>query len=443
MARIDELLAELRRLHPRLIDLSLGRIERLLDKLGRPQDRLPPVIHIAGTNGKGSVAAMLKAMFEAAGRRVHVYTSPHLVRFNERIRLAGNGTPAQPIDEAILADLLERVARVNAGDPITYFEITTAAALVAFAEAPADAAILEVGLGGRLDATNVVRQPRLAIITPISIDHADKLGGTLASIAAEKAGILKAGVPAVVSQQPEEAMPAIRAAAARVGAPLRVWGEDFEGFEQRGRLVFQRPDIVLDMAKPSLIGRHQIVNAATAVAAALELGELGLDERAIERGLVSTEWPARMQLLNGGPITAGVGTGSEVWLDGGHNPAGGAAIAQTLADLEERAPKPLHLIFGMMGLKDAAGFLAPFRGLAREVVTVPIPGAHEAPYSPERLAQIARDLGFASAAAAGVEDAINRLERKDASAKRILICGSLYLAGQVLAKQAGVEPQAN
>ncbi|HXF54098.1 MAG TPA: folylpolyglutamate synthase/dihydrofolate synthase family protein [Hyphomicrobiaceae bacterium] len=443
MARIDELLAELRRLHPRLIDLSLKRIERLLDKLGRPQECLPPVIHIAGTNGKGSVAAMLRAMFEAAGRRVHVYTSPHLVRFNERIKLAGSGTPAQPINEEVLANLLERVAQVNAGDPITYFEITTAAAFVAFAEAPADAAILEVGLGGRLDATNVVRQPRLTIITPISIDHADKLGGTLASIAAEKAGILKAGVPAVVSQQPEEAMPVIRAAAARVGAPLRVWGEDYEGFEQRGRLVFQRPDILLDMAKPSLIGRHQIVNAATAVAAALELGEFGLDERAIERGLVSAEWPARMQLLNGGPITVGVGPGSEVWLDGGHNPAGGAALAQTLADLEERAPKPLHLIVGMMGLKDAAGFLAPFRGLAREVVTVPIPGAHEAPYSPERLAQIAGDLGFASAAAAGVEDAITRLERKDAAAKRILICGSLYLAGQVLAKQMGVEPQAN
>jgi dihydrofolate synthase/folylpolyglutamate synthase len=443
MARIDELLADFRRLHPRLIDLSLMRIERLLDKLGRPQDRLPPVIHIAGTNGKGSVAAMLKAMLEAAGRRAHVYTSPHLVRFNERIKLAGSGGVARPIEENALALLLERVARVNAGDPITYFEITTAAALVAFAEAPADAAILEVGLGGRLDATNVVRRPRLSIITPVSLDHADKLGETLVSIVAEKAGILKPGVPAVVSQQAEEAMPVIRAAAERVGAPLKVWGEDFEAFEQRGRLVFQQPDILLDMARPSLIGRHQIINAATAVAAALELGELGLDERSIERGLVAAEWPARMQRLNGGPVTAAARPGSEVWLDGGHNPAGGAAIAQTLADLEERAPKPLHLILGMMGLKDAAGFLAPFRGLAREVVAVPIPGAHEAPHSPDRLAQIARGLGFESGTASDVEDAIRRVERDDGVAKRILICGSLYLAGHVLALQTGAKQQAN
>jgi dihydrofolate synthase/folylpolyglutamate synthase len=238
-------------------------------------------------------------------------------------------------------------------------------------------------------------------------------------------------------------MPVIRAAADRVGAPLKVWGEDFEAFEQRGRLVFQQPDILLDMARPSLIGRHQIINAATAVAAALELGELGLDERSIERGLVAAEWPARMQRLNGGPVTAAARPGSEVWLDGGHNPAGGAAIAQTMADLEERAPKPLHLILGMMGLKDAAGFLVPFRGLAREVVTVPIPGAHEAPHSPEHLAEIARGLGFPSRAAGGVEGAIRLLESEDASPKRILICGSLYLAGHVVALQTGQQVQAN
>ena len=443
MARIDELLSDFRRLHPRLIDLSLSRIERLLDKLGRPQDRLPPVIHIAGTNGKGSVAAMLEAMLEAAGRRVHVYTSPHLVRFNERIRLARSRCGARPIAEDRLALLLERVARVNAGDPITFFEITTAAALVAFAEEPADAAILEVGLGGRLDATNVVERPRLSIITPVSLDHADKLGDTLANIAAEKAGILKPGVLAVVSQQSDEVMPVIRSAAGRVGAALKVWGEDYEAFEQRGRLVFQQPDVLLDLAKPALIGRHQIVNAATSVAAALELADLGLEERAIERGLVTAEWPARMQRLNGGPLTALLRPGSELWLDGGHNPAGGVAIAQTLADLEERAPKPLYLILGMMGLKDAAGFLAPFRGLAREVVTVPIPGAHEAPHSPERLAQIARGLGLESIATAGVEEAIRRIEESEASAKRIMICGSLYLAGHVLALQTGAELQAN
>jgi dihydrofolate synthase/folylpolyglutamate synthase len=443
MARIDEQLSEFKRLHPRLIDLSLTRIERLLDKLGRPQDRLPPAIHIAGTNGKGSVAAMLQAMLEAAGRSAHVYTSPHLVRFNERIKLGRSEQAARPMEEDRLVLVLERVGRVNAGDPITFFEIVTAAALVAFAETPADAVILEVGLGGRLDATNVVKEPRLSIITPVSLDHTDKLGDTLASIAAEKAGILKADVPAVVAQQDEEAMAVIRAVAERVGAPLKVWGEDYDAFEQRGRLVFQQPDVLLDLPMPALIGRHQIINAATAIAAALELDDFGLDERAIERGLVAAEWPARMQWLTGGPLTAGLGPGSEVWLDGGHNPAGGAAIAQTMADLEERAPKPLYLILGMMGLKDAAGFLVPFRGLAREVVTVPIPGAHEAPHSPEHLAEIARGLGFASRAAGGVEGAIRLLESEDASPKRILICGSLYLAGQVLALQTGQQVQAN
>jgi dihydrofolate synthase/folylpolyglutamate synthase len=443
MARIDELLSDLRRLHPRLIDLSLSRIERLLDKLGRPQDRLPPVIHIAGTNGKGSVAAMLAAMLEAAGRRVHVYTSPHLVRFNERMKLAGGEPRAWPIEEDRLVETFERVARTNAGDAITFFEITTAAAFVAFAEAPADAAILEVGLGGRLDATNVVKRPRLSILTPISFDHADKLGDTLAKIAAEKAGILKPAVPAVVSQQADEVMPVIRGIAERVGAPLKVWGQDYDAFEQRGRLLFQQPDVLLDLPKPALIGRHQIVNAATAVAAALELAELGLDERAIEQGLVTAQWPARMQRLNGGPLTAGLRPGSELWLDGAHNPAGGAAIAQTLADFEERAPKPLYLIIGMMGLKDAAGFLAPFRGLAREVVTVPIPGAHEAPHSPHTLAQIARRLAFKSEAASGVQEAIRHIEDGEAAAKRIMICGSLYLAGHVLALQTGAELQAN
>jgi dihydrofolate synthase/folylpolyglutamate synthase len=347
------------------------------------------------------------------------------------------------MEEDRLVLLLERVARVNAGDPITFFEIVTAAALVAFAEAPADAVILEVGLGGRLDATNVVREPRLSIITPVSLDHTDKLGATLASIAAEKAGILKAGVPAVIAQQDEEAMAVIRAVAERAGAPLRVWGEDYDAFEQRGRLVFQQPDVLLDLPMPALIGRHQIINAATATAAALELDDFGLDERAIERGLVTAEWPARMQRFTGGPVAAGLRPGSEVWLDGGHNPAGGAAIAQTMADLEERAPKPLYLIVGMMGLKDAAGFLAPFRGLARAVVTVPIPGAHEAPHSPENLAQIARGLGFTSRTAASIEDAIREAEAGDSPAKRILICGSLYLAGHVLALQTGQQVQAN
>jgi dihydrofolate synthase / folylpolyglutamate synthase len=443
MPTSDDLLAELKRLHPLLIDLSLERIQRLLAKLGNPQDRLPPVIHIAGTNGKGSTTAFLKAMFEANGRRVHVYTSPHLVRFHERVQIASQDGKARAIGEAQLVDLLRRVEQVNGGDPMTFFEITTAAAFQVFAETPADALILEVGLGGRLDATNVIARPALAIITPVSMDHADKLGDTVAQIAWEKAGILKAGAKAVISRQSPVVLDVIRARAEAIGAPLIVWGEHFDAFEQRGRLVFQRADQLLDLPKPALLGRHQIVNAGTAVAAALELRWLGLDESTIERGLVEAEWPARMQRLKAGPLTGLLRPGSELWLDGGHNRAGGEALAQTLAEFEERSSKPLHLIVGMMGQKDAAGFLGPFRGLARHVVTVPITGAHEAPHPPTVLAAIARGLGFVSESAADVINAIGLVEASDDAPKRILICGSLYLAGHVLALQEGVAQQPN
>ena len=288
---------------------------------------------------------------------------------------------------------------------MTFFEITTAAAFLAFAEQPADAVLLEVGLGGRLDATNVVARPRLTVITQVSIDHADKLGDTLAKIAAEKAGILKRGIRGVISQQPEEAMEAIRAVAGAVGAPLSVWGEDYDAFEQSGRLLFHREDGLLDLPSPALLGRHQIVNAGTAVAAAVTSTDLGLSEAAIAAGLTRAEWPARMQRLDGGLLAAALNPGTELWLDGGHNPAGGAAIAQSLADLEERSSKPLHLIVGMMGQKDAAGFLAPFRGLARDIVVVPITVAHEAPQPPDALGRIALALGFRAELAADVPDA--------------------------------------
>jgi dihydrofolate synthase / folylpolyglutamate synthase len=439
----SHLLAELKTLHPKLIDLSLGRIERLLVKLGSPHERLPPVVHIAGTNGKGSVTAYLKAMCEAAGLRVHVYTSPHLVRFHERIVLAGPpGSAAQPIGEAALVDVLTRTQAVNDGDDITQFEITTAAALLAFAEHPADVLLLEVGLGGRLDATNVVARPRLCVITPVSLDHAEKLGPTVAAIAAEKAGILKPGVTAVIAQQSDDAAGVIMETAARVGAPCILWGEAFDAYEQRGRLIVQREDQLLDLPLPALLGRHQIVNAGTAVAAALALRDLGLDERAIERGLATVRWPARMQRLDTGPLPALLKPGSELWLDGGHNPAAGHVLAQTLADLEERSPRPLHLIVGMMGLKDAAGFLRPFCGLAKDVIAVPIPGAHEAPHAPDVLAEAARSIGLRAHVARNVAQAIEQLERQP-GAKRILICGSLYLAGQVLALQEGVVAQGN
>lgn len=439
----DRLLAELKLLHPKLIDLSLGRVLRLLGKLGDPHKRLPPVIHVAGTNGKGSVTAYLAAMIEAAGQRAHVYTSPHLVRFHERIRLAGSDGASSPIDEAGLIDVLTRARRANDGDDITQFEITTAAALLAFAERPADFLLLEVGLGGRLDATNVVDRPALSVITPVSIDHADKLGATLEAIAAEKAGILKRGVKAVVAEQEEAAGAVIRSEAERIGASLIVWGEDFDAFKQRGRLVVQTQDQVLDLPLPALVGPHQIVNAGTAVAAALEVPGLDISERAIERGLLTARWPARMQRLDGGPFFAPHNAATELWLDGGHNPAAGRVLAQTLADLEERAPKPAHLVVGMLGLKDAAGFLAPFRGIARSVLTVPIPGAHEAPFSPEALAEVARLVGLNAEPTIGVESAVRRIEQLHAGPKRILICGSLYLAGHVLALREGVEPQAN
>ena len=442
-----KLLAEMKLLHPLLIDLSLGRVVRLLGKLGDPHKRLPPVVHIAGTNGKGSVTAYLKAILEAAGARVHVYTSPHLVRFHERIELAGPGRRAAPIGEETLVDVLTRTQATNGADDVTQFEITTAAAFLAFAEHPADVLLLEVGLGGRLDATNVVDRPVLDVITPISLDHAEKLGATLPKIAAEKAGILRSGIPAVISQQEPEAEDVIRAEALRLGAPLIVWGEQFDAYEQRGRLVVQLEDLLLDLPLPGLVGRHQVVNAGTAVAAALRLAtdlpQLGIDERAIEQGLTSVRWPARMQRLDAGPLPSLLKSGSELWLDGGHNPAAGRALAQTMADLEERAPKPLHLIVGMMGLKDAGGFLTAFRGLASHVVTVPIPGAHEAPHAPETLAETAREVGLKAESVADVATALKRTDVYAPGPKRILICGSLYLAGHVLGLQEGVEPQAN
>ncbi len=443
MRTSDELLSELKRLHPRLIDLSLGRIEALLAKLGHPERHLPRVIHVAGTNGKGSVTAFLKAMLRAAGKRVHTYTSPHLVRFHERIELADADGRTSPIGEAELVDRLTEVQRINGGEEITFFEITTAAALLAFAERPADAVILEVGLGGRLDATNVVARPALSVITPVSIDHTDKLGGTLTEIAGEKAGILKPLVPAVLSMQPPEALEVVRGRAQALAAPLTVWGEDYEAFEQRGRLVFQSAERLLDLPPPALLGQHQIANAGTAVAAALRLeSSLGLTVRAIERGLIEAHWPARMQRLDNGILSRLVAPGSELWLDGGHNAAGGQAIAQTLAELEERAPKPVCLIAGMLAQKDATGFLEHFRGLVRRVVTVAIPGS-DAALAPDALAALATSVGLDAEPASDVEGAIRRLQEAEARPLRILICGSLYLAGHVLALQEGVEAQAN
>ena len=443
MAKSDKLLADLKFLHPRLIDLSLGRIEVLLGKLGDPHTKLPPVVHIAGTNGKGSVAAYLRAIMEAAGYRVHVYISPHLVRFHERISLATPEGPSKPIAEDALVDVLTRAQAVNDGDDITQFEITTAAALLAFSETPADVLLLEVGLGGRLDATNVVAKPALSIITTISMDHADKLGDSLDKIAAEKAGIIKQTVPCVVSQQDVGPLAVIDQVAHDVGAPLIAWGRDFEAFEQRGRLIFQRDDQLIDLPMPVLHGRHQVINAGTAIAGALELKAFNIDTDAIEAGLRTVSWPARMQRLDSGPLLTRVSQGTELWLDGGHNAAAGKVLAQTMADLDERSDKPVHLVTGMLALKDAKAFLAPFSGLARHVMAVPIPGADEGSHAPDILARAAEDVGLRAETSTTVEAALARLEHQFPGPKRILICGSLYLAGHVLALQEGLTPEAD
>jgi dihydrofolate synthase / folylpolyglutamate synthase len=427
----DVLLDRLKWLYPVTIELSLDRLHRLLAKLGDPHKRMGPVVHIAGTNGKGSTCAYLAAMATAAGLRAHWYSSPHLVSFHERIRLAHNPDLPTSISEQKLVEYLNRVEQINAGDSITFFEITTAAAFLAFAEHPADLVILEVGLGGRFDATNVIEQPLACVITPISIDHAEYLGDTLAKIAGEKAGILKRGVIAIIASQTDDALDTIRAVAQRVGAPLVLAGEDFDAYEQRGRLVFQNTATLLDLPKPALIGRHQIGNAGSAIAAALEIP--GMSKAAIEQGLTSVQWPARMQRLTGGALSALVPSPSELWLDGGHNPAGGQALAQTLADLEERASKPLIMIVGMMGAKDATGFLTPFATLARQVITVPVPATHEAPMKPALLAKAATNLGLPASTAMGVLDALSIANSLTTDAKRVLICGSLYLAGHVLA----------
>lgn len=443
MPTSDQLLAELKLLHPKLIDLSLGRIERLLERLGDPHHRLPPVIHIAGTNGKGSTSAFLKEILVAAGLRVHAYTSPHLIRFHERIALANEDGETHPIGDNALIDILTRTQAANSGNDITQFEITTAAALLAFSETPADVLILEVGLGGRLDATNVIAKPALTVITPVSLDHCDKLGSTLAKIASEKAGILKPGVTAIVAQQEEEARETIINQAERIGAPTRAWGQDFTAHEQHGRLVYQGPEALFDLPLPSLMGPHQLINAGTAIATVLALDDDRIDEKTLQTGLTQVHWPARLQRLCDGPLPSLLSATGELWLDGGHNPAAGVVLAQALADLEDRSPKPLHLIVGMMSLKDAEGFLSPFRGLAAEVIAVPVPGSLETPLEPKALAVAAEHAGLASHTAASVESALRQVELRRPGAKRVLICGSLYLAGHVLALQEGVEPQAN
>lgn len=405
-------------LHPKVIDLTLDRVHRLLSALDHPERRIPPVIHIAGTNGKGSTLAMIRAGLEAAGQPVHAYTSPHLARFHERIRLAGT-----LISEPALAALLDECVTANGNDPITFFEITTCAAFLAFARTPADWTLLEVGLGGRLDATNVIAAPRLTVITPVSLDHQQYLGETVAEIAGEKAGILKRRVPCIVGPQTDEGLAVIEARAARLGVPLLAHGQHWHIGEDRGRMIYQDDSGLLDLPLPNLPGPHQIQNAGAAIAA---LRHLGFDAAVCEAAVTQAVWPARMQRLRQGPLVAAAPR-AELWLDGGHNPAGGEALAATLARMPER---PTHLICGMLNTKDIGGYLRPLARHADSLTAVSIPGEKNTLPAEETQAA-ARAAGLSATMAGSVQDAVNRIAGADPEA-RILICGSLYLAGQVL-----------
>jgi len=428
---LGEVMARLCALHPRRIDLGLERMQGLLERLDHPERKLPPVIHVAGTNGKGSTIAYLRAILAAAGLRVHVYTSPYLVRINECFRLgrAGGGTL---VSDDELSTALEHCERANAGAPITIFEIETAAAFCLFAQHPADVVLLEVGLGGRLDATNVIETPLVTVIAPVSMDHTEFLGDTLTAIAFEKAAIIKRGVAAVCAEQAPEAMAVIEAQARGLRAPLHAAGQQWHVNVECGRLVYQDDRGLMDLAAPRLFGRHQFDNAGLAIATLRAQQAFRIEPAAFEAGIVNAEWPARMQRLASGALVELAPRGCEVWLDGGHNAEGGRVVAAALGDLEERVSRPLVVIVGMMGNKDANAFLANFAGLTRHIIAVQIPDRdHAMPL--DRLADAVRQLGMRVETAPGVEAALRSLAGLAYEVPpRILITGSLYLAGHVL-----------
>lgn len=417
-ATSDVILERMMALHPKIIDLTLDRMLRLLDALGNPQDQLPPVIHIAGTNGKGSTQAMIRAGLEAAGKTVHAYTSPHLARFHERIRLAG-----ELISEEALTAVLDECYAANGGENITYFEITTCAALLAFSRTPADYTLLEVGLGGRLDATNVVANPVATVITPVDLDHQQFLGETLPEIAGEKAGIIKRRVPCIVGPQQEEGLEVIEAVAARHMAPLGIYGQHWHAYREAGRMVYQDEQGLLDLPLPRLPGVHQVQNAGGAIAT---LRLLGFDAVACEAAVTKAYWPARMQRLKTGPLAEAAGD-AELWLDGGHNPAAGRALASVLDEL----PKvPTYLICGMLNTKDIEGYLRPLLPHVSGLHAVSIPDT-VATLPAADTARAAKAVGMAAKEAPDVATALHEIVAKDPKA-RILICGSLYLAGNIL-----------
>lgn len=414
----DVILDRMMALHPKVIDLTLDRMWRLLDALGNPQENLPSVIHIAGTNGKGSTQAMIRAGLEGAGHKVHAYTSPHLARFHERIRLAGD-----LIAEDALTDLLDRCYAANGGENITYFEITTCAAILAFAETPADYLLLEVGLGGRLDATNVVDKPAVTVITPVDLDHQQFLGDTLAEIAGEKAGIIKSGVPCVVGPQKDEGMDVIERQGQRLSAPMSIYRQHWHVSTERDRLIYQDETGLLDLPMPALRGPHQILNAGAALSA---LRILGMGDAAFEAAMTNASWPARMQRLTEGRLVEKL-AGQELWLDGGHNPAAGQALADTIAALPKRET---HLICGMINTKDVAGFLRPMATIADSLTAVGIPGEPNA-VDAAAIVSAAESVGIRAVSAEEIDSALSAISRSQPNA-RVVICGSLYLAGHIL-----------
>ena len=437
-AEVEAALAAMTALHPKKIDLGLDRIERVLKTLGNPQNRLPPTVHIAGTNGKGSTVSFVRAMAEAGGLKCHVYISPHLVHFRERITIA-----SEEISDTQLLDVLERVRAANNDQPLSFFEATTAAALLAFSETPADICIIEVGLGGRYDATNVISRPAAIGITPIDMDHAEFLGRDLAGIAREKAGIMKHFVPAAIGKQGEEVNAVLDAEANKLSVKPRYFGQDFRAYRQHGRLVYEDENSLMDLPLPGLVGEHQIMNAGLAIALARLMQ---LSERAIEGGLKNVTWPARMQNLTIGPFAEMViESGGELWLDGGHNPHAARAVASAMAEMESKTPRPLILVTGILANKDIGGFLDAFEGLASAVIGVSIEG--HSSLAPETLRELAQARGMGGQVASNLTDAVQRaintgeaLSRQNKNqpiiAPRVLICGSLYLAGEVL-KQNG------
>ena len=421
-AAVDAALARLTGLYPKIIDLSLGRMEALLEKLGHPERKLPPVIHVAGTNGKGSTVAYMRAIAEAAGLKVHAITSPHLVRFAERIRLAGS-----LIDENLLLQLLEHVETANAGKPITFFEVTTAVAFLSFSQVPADVVLLETGLGGRFDATNVIARPRVTALSSISMDHMQYLGPTLTLIAGEKAAIMKPGVPCVSVAQRREAALVIAAAAEATGAPLKLQNHEWTISEKRsGGLAFSGENNQWDLPPPSLPGRHQYDNAGLALAA-LDQSGLAIPPFAVRAGMRKIEWPARAQRLARGPLVDMLPFGWELWLDGGHNAGAGMVIAALAAENWNDAP--LHLVCGMLSTKAAEDYLRPLSRMTASFTAIPIPGTDLA-FTPSDLAAAASAAGMTEVGMA--DDAAQALAHLSGARSRILICGSLYLAGEIL-----------